>query len=137
MMILLQSSFTDPALAGIPEWTRFENSNARAVFSFDAGGNRAKQFLERTFANGDRAIVNTRYLGSYEQEVHATDTVAGGGYWSVPRKSWTGNKDGTFPMRLTSARREWAPPKLVGAGRGCAGYGVPFAVNPQPIHSLS
>jgi len=57
--------------------------------------------------------------------------------WSVPRKSWTGNKDGTFPMRLTSARREWAPPKLVGAGRGCAGYGVPFAVNPQPIHSLS
>ena len=80
LMTLPQSSFTDPALAGIPEWTRFENSNARAVFSFDAGGNRAKQFLERTFANGDRAIVNTRYLGSYEQEVHATDTVAGGGY---------------------------------------------------------
>ena len=59
---------------------RFAFVKARAVFSFGAGGNRARQFLERTFANGDRAIVNTRYLGSYEQEIHATDTLAGGGY---------------------------------------------------------
>jgi hypothetical protein len=37
LMTLPQSSFTDPALAGIPEWTRFENSNARAVFGFGLG----------------------------------------------------------------------------------------------------
>jgi len=30
--------------------------------------------------DGDWAMVTTRYLGSYEQEIHATDTLAGGGY---------------------------------------------------------
>jgi hypothetical protein len=36
--------------------------------------------------------------------------------WSVPRESWTGNKNGKPRVRVTSARREWAPPRLVGAG---------------------
>jgi hypothetical protein len=48
--------------------------------------------------------------------------------WSVPRKSWTGNKNGESTGRVTSARREWAPPRLVGAGRGPSGIGRGFPV---------
>jgi hypothetical protein len=51
--------------------------------------------------------------------------------WSVPLKVWTGNKEDDRLSSRGSARREWALPKLVGAGRGrfrCAGS----RVEPQP-----
>jgi RHS repeat-associated protein len=45
-------------------------------FSFDAGGNRAKQLKQRIAANDSRQLEETLYLGSYEREIHMTKTSA-------------------------------------------------------------
>lgn len=51
--------------------------------------------------------------------------------WSVPLCIWTGNKESDRLGSCASARREWAPPKLVGAGRGRRRTAALF-VEPQP-----
>nr|WP_281375573.1 RHS repeat-associated core domain-containing protein [Haloferula luteola] len=63
-----------PAIAGIAPWTKFFPSTTRATFEFDASGQRTRQLLTRTFSSNEEAVVDTRYLGNYEEEAWSTDT---------------------------------------------------------------
>ncbi|GAA5484538.1 RHS repeat domain-containing protein [Haloferula sargassicola] len=75
-----QTTDLAPEIQGVSPWTKFTVSTTIAEFDFDAGGNRAEQTLTRIFANNHSAKVTTRYLGSYEHEVHESTNPTGIGY---------------------------------------------------------
>jgi RHS repeat-associated protein len=65
-----------PALQTFSGVTVYQASRVQSDFSFDAGGNRAKQLKQRIAANDSRQLEETLYLGSYEREIHMTKASA-------------------------------------------------------------
>ncbi len=65
-----------PALQTFSGVTVYQASRVQSDFSFDAGGNRAKQLKQRIAANDSRMLEETLYLGSYEREIHMTKASA-------------------------------------------------------------
>ncbi len=60
-------------LAGIPI---FAAARVQTDFTFDAGGNRARQIKQRINTDDTRILEETLYLGSYEREIHSTKASA-------------------------------------------------------------
>ena len=63
---------TAPALQDLANTQIFAAARIQTDFSFDAGGNRAKQLKKRIAADSSRELEETLYLGSYEREIHSS-----------------------------------------------------------------
>jgi RHS repeat-associated protein len=61
-----------PALQNFAGGQIFAASRVQTDFSFDAGGNRARQLKQRLNSDTSSLVEETTYLGSYEREVHST-----------------------------------------------------------------
>ncbi len=61
-----------PALQNFAGGQIYAASRVQTDFSFDAGGNRARQLKQRFNSDTSSLVEETTYLGSYEREVHST-----------------------------------------------------------------
>ncbi|MEO7100143.1 MAG: RHS repeat-associated core domain-containing protein [Luteolibacter sp.] len=61
-----------PALQDLAGTQIYAAARVQTDFSFDAGGNRAKQLKKRIAADSSRKLEETLYFGSYERETHMT-----------------------------------------------------------------
>ncbi len=61
-----------PALQNFAGGQIYAASRVQTDFSFDAGGNRARQLKQRLNSDTSSLVEETTYLGSYEREVHSS-----------------------------------------------------------------
>ncbi|MEO7097751.1 MAG: RHS repeat-associated core domain-containing protein [Luteolibacter sp.] len=61
-----------PAIQNLAGTQIYAAARVQTDFTFDAGGNRAKQLKKRIAANSSREVEETTYLGSYEREIRMT-----------------------------------------------------------------
>ncbi|MEO8617129.1 MAG: RHS repeat-associated core domain-containing protein, partial [Luteolibacter sp.] len=61
-----------PALQNLAGTEIYAAARVQTDFTFDAGGNRAKQLKKRIAPNSSRELEETLYLGSYEREIRMT-----------------------------------------------------------------